>query len=385
MSPPIWAGPLAQRAGWATADFWVRAPARVNLIGEHTDYMGGLVLPVALNLEMRALLRRRSDRSVDVRSLDLDQRDEFALGRELDSPGPGFGTYVRAVTATLAKELQLTAGFDLGLQSDIPVAAGLSSSAALEAIAALSALAASGESLSAERLVGICHRAENEIVGVACGLMDQTICIQGRSGCALAIDCDSRRIRPVDLGDLAIVVCDTRAERRLSSSEYNLRRRQCEAGLATLSQIDPSIGSLRDVTEDLIDRHAGSLPEPIGDRVRHVVSENERVRAMVTALESGRRDEMGALMAASHRSLSVRFAVSSDALDAMVDAAEASPGVIGARLTGGGFGGCTVNLVEPAATAEFAEAVASGFRQRTGREAGVHICQSADGASWGAN
>ena len=381
---PAWAAGLAARAGGA--DFWVRAPGRVNLIGEHTDYTGGLVLPVALDLEIRGVVRVRGDARIRVRSLSLDSADEFAIGAEDEGRGPEFGRYVRGVLAGLARSRvpgREWAGFDLTLDSTLPVAAGLSSSAALEGATAMAATAVNGIDATPEELVGACHWAENEFVGLACGVMDQSICIHGRPGHAMLLDCGDGARRHIRLGDLAIVVADTGSERRLSASAYNQRRSQCEQGLATLAEKSPGLQSLRQVDPDMLERRRAELPPIIYRRLRHVVGENRRVEVMAGALAAGDRRVMGDAMAASHQSLRDDFEVSSSELDAMVESARDAPGLIGSRLTGAGFGGCTVSLVEPEKTAEFGTALAEGYRRRCGREARVYACRSAAGAAWG--
>ena len=380
---PAWADSLTRQLDWRDAGFWVRAPGRVNLIGEHTDYMGGLVLPTALDLEMRGLVRVRDDRQVRLRSLKLGAADCFQLGEENALSDPGFGRYARGVTAALSQHHRLERGFELVFDSQIPVAAGLSSSAALEALVGLAALAVNGLPLDRDRLVDACHWAENQFVGVACGLMDQTICIHGQAGNAVLIDCQSRARTLAPIGNMAIVVCNTLSSRQLSASAYNLRRSQCEQGLAGLARQDPTIRSLRDVDVAAAAELGTRLEPVIARRIGHVVAENQRVRAMVKALAAGDRSSMGRLCAASQDSLRDNFEVSSPELEAMVAAARGAPGLIGARLTGGGFGGCTVNLVEPARTADFAAAVEASYLRETGQEPEIYVCQSAAGASWG--
>jgi galactokinase len=375
---------LAEKAGGA--EFWVRAPGRVNLIGEHTDYTGGLVLPVALDLEIRGVVRVRRDSRVRVCSVALEGTDEFDIGAEDAGRGPEFGRYVRGVLAALGRSRfggREWSGFDLILESTLPVAAGLSSSAALEGATAMATIAVNGIDPSPEELVRACHWAENEFVGLACGVMDQSICIHGQTGHAMLLDCGDGGRRQIPLGNLAIVVADTGSERRLSSSAYNRRRSQCEQGLARLAEASPGLTSLRQVDPDMLERHRAELPPLIYRRLRHVVGENRRVEVMAGALAAGDRPVMGEAMAASHRSLRDDFEVSSAELDAMVESAHDAPGLIGSRLTGAGFGGCTVSLVEPDRTAEFGAALAEGYRRRCGREARVYACRSAAGAGWG--
>ena len=383
---PAWAEELAARlpAGSEQA-YWVRAPGRVNLIGEHTDYNQGFVLPAAIDLEIRAVFSPRQDRTVAVTSLSLDSSDEFELGNEGPPVRGRWSNYVRGVSREL-----LNAGAPIGrglnavIDSTLPVGAGLSSSAALEAIAALALLGANGIEPEPLRLATTCRQAENDYVGVACGVMDQMAVLLSREGHATLIDCRDLTTTHVAIPrDISIVVCDTRIERRLDASEYNRRRSECERGVQLLGMRLEGVVALRDVGPADLLQFGAELPPAVASRCRHVVEENARVHAAVKSLESGAYRDLGRLFADSHRSLRDLYEVSCPELNAMVEAAQKIEGCYGARLTGAGFGGCTVNLVERGAEAKFARAVAADYRRSTGLDARIFVCASASAASAG--
>ena len=362
----------------------VRGPGRVNLIGEHTDYNGGYVLPAAIDLEIRIAFVPTSDRHVAITLPDIGERREFSL----DAIPPASGQWIDYVAAT-AWSLQSAGlalhGFRGVLASNLPISAGLSSSAALELVSAWALLdppdlAAHG--IDPMTLARLCQRAENDHVGVHCGLMDQFAATLGQRGRAMFLDCRELTYRPVPLPnhDIALVVCDTNAPRRLGDSEYNERRAECESAVAKIAAAEPGVESLRDVDPDMLARHATRLQPVELARAEHVVSENVRVLRTVEALEVGNLAAIGRLFAESHASLRDRFEVSSPELDAMVEIANATPGVLAARMTGAGFGGCTVNLVRREALESFRAAIEREYPERTGREPHVFVVDAADGA-----
>jgi galactokinase len=358
----------------------VRAPGRVNLIGEHTDYNDGFVLPAAIDLEIRIAYLPTDDRRVELTRLDSGERDGF----DLDASRPKAGSWLDYVagTAWALGEAGLSMGGMRGvIASSLPPNAGLSSSAAIELAAAWAFLGDAAEGLDRFELARLCQRAENAYVGVQSGLMDQFAESCGVVGSALFLDCRSAAWRPIALpADVALVVCHTGSPRHLSGSEYNLRRRQCEAAVAELARDDPTIRSLRDVTPGALAAAAERLDPVAYRRADHVVTENARVEATVAALTAGDLAAVGRLFAASHASLRDRFEVSSPELDAMVEIATAVPGVIGARMTGAGFGGCTVNLVRPDAVEALRAAVETGYPSRTGLTPMVLPVRATDGA-----
>jgi galactokinase len=358
----------------------VRAPGRVNLIGEHTDYNLGYVLPAAIDLEIRIAYLPTDDGRVELTRLDDGDRDGFRLGE--DRPRAGTWLDYVAGTAWALAEAGLPArGLRGVIATSLPPNAGLSSSAAIELASAWAMLDEAAPSMDRLTLAQICQRAENSYVGVQSGLMDQFAESCGVAGAAMLLDCRSLEWRPIALPDgLELVVCHTGSRRHLDGSAYNERRAQCEAVVQVLARDDPAIHSLRDVRPDHL-RATGDRLDPVSRRrAEHVVSENERVLECVAALEADDRAAIGELFAASHASLRDRYQVSSPELDAMVEIARSVPGVVAARMTGAGFGGCTVNLVEIGATAALRRAVEADYTARTGLEPMVLPVAAAAGA-----
>lgn len=359
-----------------------RAPGRVNLIGEHTDYNDGFVLPVAIDRETVVAARRGENGRVRVHSLNLKESAEF----KLESPGAKrrgiWLDYIEGVAQVLkARGLNLR-GADMALASDVPVGAGLSSSAALEISTGLALLTVSGIEVDKVELALAGQQAEHLYVGTRCGIMDQLVAACGQKGHALLIDCRSLEMTqiPLDTSSVAIAICDTHVKHELSSSEYNTRRLECERGVELLSAALPGIRALRDVSVKDFRTHEGLLPEPIRSRCRHVVTENERTLLAADALRASDFEAMGRLMFKSHESLRDDYAVSCAELDVMVEIAASIEGVYGARMTGGGFGGSTVNLVQRDALEEFQEKVAAEYNKATRKIPTIYISESGDGA-----
>jgi galactokinase len=347
------------------------APGRVNLIGEHTDYNGGFVLPVAIDHTIAVAVAAREDDRVRALSVDHDQRDDFSLDNARRHPMGGWRNYVRGVLwALLDSQLQVR-GVDLSISGDVPQGAGLSSSAALELALAGAICAASGIRLPPREMALLCQRAEHMYAGVQCGIMDQFAAALAREGCALFIDCQSLETEDIPLpDDIAIVVIDSKVPRDLAGTPYNRRRDECAEAARALD-----IPSLRSAQLSQIE----SLPDVLRRRAQHVVSENGRVLAAKSALRDGDSETLGRLFAESHASLRDSFEASTPEIDLLVELANAAPGAIGARLTGGGFGGCTVNLVEAGEAQRFSEIVVSQYRQRVGLDGEAHICGTANG------
>jgi galactokinase len=358
----------------------VRAPGRVNLIGEHTDYNLGFVLPAAIDRDVWVASAPTDDRRVELVRLDTGERGSMALDESRPVDGTWFD-YAAGVAAELGAAGLPVTGLRGVVGSTLPIGAGLSSSAALELTVALALLGDGADAVSRLDLAQIAQRAENDYVGVQCGLMDQVASGCGVAGAALLLDCRSLDLQPVPIpSDLELVVCHTGSSRRLGP-EYNRRRAECDAGVAALAAVDPSVASLRDATPARLDTVAASVDPVVLRRCRHVVAENERVLATVAALESGDLAVVGRLFAESHASLRDLFEVSSPELDALVEIGAAVPGVVASRMTGGGFGGCTVHLVERGRAGALADAVAASYASRTGHTAVVMPVRAVDGAA----
>lgn len=358
----------------------VRAPGRVNLIGEHTDYNDGFVLPAAIDRNVLLAAARRDDDRVHLLAVDLDGEDEFSLMAITRHAERRWPNYHRGVAAMLQARGYRLVGADVAFSSNIPIGAGLSSSAAVEVAAAFGFLALAGQEMDRVQMALACQQAEHEYAGVPCGIMDQLISALGRAHHALLIDCRDLSYRHVPIPKGArIVVADTSVRRDLASSEYRVRRAQCEDAVDVLRDELPSIRALRDVSLDELYRYQHLLPDVVFRRARHVVTENRRVLDMAAALERGDLACAGRLLAESHRSLRDDYEVSSPELDALVEAAMAAPGCFGARLTGAGFGGCIVSLVADDAVADFARYVSQAYRERMGRQALVYVTNADDG------
>jgi galactokinase len=360
--------------------FW--APGRVNLIGEHTDYNDGFVLPMAIDAGTVVAAARREDRMVRVRSANLDGSAEFDLDRAGEPVRHVWLDYVEGMARSLEETGLRLAGADLLIQSDVPLGAGLSSSAALEISVGLSLVCLAGIEVDRRALALAGQRSEHDYVGIKCGIMDQYIAALGLAGHALLIDCRTLEstLIPMDLKDVAVVVCDTRVKHALASSEYNLRREQCSRGVELLREVMPDIRALCDVSVAEFEQHQARLPELIRNRCRHVVTENARTLAAAEALKAGDLKLIGKLMYASHQSLDRDYEVSSPELNLLVEIASSLDGVIGSRMTGGGFGGCTVNLIERGRIETFSDVVSRKYESGTGKAPLVYVFEAGDGA-----
>ena len=360
----------------------VRAPGRVNLIGEHTDYNDGFVMPAAIGLEIRMAILPTDDRRVEV---TLDDTGESA-GFELGAIGPPTRTWIDYLAGTawaLAEAGRPLRGFRGVLASNLPPGSGLSSSAAIEMMAALAMLGPDAAGPPEPRAVAG-RRAENGYVGVQSGVMDQFASAAGVADHAILLDCRSLEWRPVPLplDECALVVCHSGSSRKLETSAYNERRADCERAVAAIATIEPSVRALRDVDASLLERATELLDPVAARRARHIVEENDRVFAAERALAAGDLAEVGRLFAASHASLRDLFEVSSPELDALVEIATGVDGVVAARLTGAGFGGSTINLVRRDAVAALRAAVERDYRARTGLEPQVFEVDAVAGASF---
>jgi galactokinase len=352
----------------------VRAPGRVNLIGEHTDYNDGFVLPMAIDRAIWIALSPRSDRLVTAHSLDFDETANFHLDR-LEKQS-GWVEYLKGVAWSLQDAGYTLTGFDAVITGDVPIAAGLSSSAAWELAAARAFSVTSGFAWDAAKMALLAQRAENKWVGVNCGIMDQMISAAGKADHALLIDCRSLETQTVPLPpNTVVIVLDTATRRGLVDSAYNERRAQCEAVAQFFG-----VKALRDVTLDQLNEKHDQLDRVAYRRALHVISENDRTLQAAKVMKRGEGIELGQLMQLSHMSLRDDFEVSSRELNIMVECAERQAGCYGARMTGAGFGGCAVALVRQDAAEAFSAAVAAEYQAETGLKPNIYICTATNGA-----
>lgn len=359
----------------------VRAPGRVNLLGGHTDYNDGYVLPAALDRAAWIAAASVEAREAAVYAKDLEGNAIFALDSAPPSDG-GWADYPRGVAWALQERGLRLAGLEAALTSSVPVGSGLSSSAAVEVAFAYAWLELSGLRLDRREIALVCQRAENAYVGVNCGIMDQMTSAAGAEGHAMLLDCRTLGTELVPLRrDVAITVADTGVRRKLAASEYNVRRAQCEQAVRILSEHLLGIRALRDVGPDDLERLKDHLPEIIYRRARHIVTDNTRVLQAAEALRQGDVATVGALMRGCHVSLRDDYEVSSPELDALAEAAWEVEGCYGARLTGAGFGGSIVALVAVQAVPDLEARLSTTYKAAFGREPEVHVCQSADGVS----
>jgi galactokinase len=354
-----------------------RAPGRVNLIGGHTDYNDGFVLPVTIDRAVYVALRLCKDRAVRLRSLNFEAEIEYSLR---EPPFEELPQWVQFVAGVI-EEFRASRGLDCGVEGvvwgNVPVGGGLSSSAALEVAAAEGLKDLFQINLDPEDTALLCQTVEHEYVGVQCGIMDQMAVRLGRAGRALSLDCrtlDYEHV-PLPLDEASIVIADSRVSRELAGSKYNKRRAECEEGVAFFRQFDDSIEALRDVGRDLFERHAGELDETIRRRCRHVVTENERVRKSARVLKAEDLGAFGALMSAAHKSLREDYEVSIEELDHLVATARAMEGTYGARMTGAGFGGCMVCLVANAAVDALQRNLTKRYKTQFGQEPTLYVIE----------
>ena len=358
-----------------------RAPGRVNLIGEHTDYNDGFVMPVAIDFFTQIILFPLEARMIEFYSDNFKEKVVLDFDNLPKSRSRHWSDYVVGVALMLIREGHELRGARLMISSDVPIGSGLSSSAALEVATAYALATTSDLKIERIELAKLCRRAENEFVGARVGIMDQFVSFFGETDKALLLDCRSLEFEHLPVPPSAqLVICNTMVKHDLASGAYNERRQQCEEGVKLLRTVLPNVTALRDVPSQQLEEHRKELPEVIYRRCRHVVTENERVLDAASALKQGDVAKFGQLMNQSHQSLRDDFEVSCAELDLMVGLARKVEGVFGARMTGGGFGGCTVNLVRHDKTDEFQNTVAAGYREATGLTPEIYICKAVKGA-----
>jgi galactokinase len=358
-----------------------RAPGRVNLIWEHTDYNDGFVLPAAIDRYIEFAGRRRNDRLVRVYAVDFRDQTEFSLDALQKDTAHMWSNYLRGVSKFLEADGHRLTGADIVFGGDVPREAGLSSSAAVEVAGAVFWQKLLKLELDPVYVIKLARKAENEFVGVPCGIMDQFISALGRQDHALFLDCRDLTYRHVPLRDsVKIVVCNSGVKRAVAQSEYEVRLKQCRQAVAQIASTGLAVKTLRDVELADLETARPMLDELLLRRARHVVTENQRTLEAVKVLGDGDLVRFGELMNASHESLRDDYEVSSKELDILVELARKQPGVLGARMTGAGFGGCTVNLVLAEAAAAFAENVRKGYQEALGMKAETYVCRASDGA-----
>ena len=358
-----------------------RAPGRVNLIGEHTDYNDGFVMPAAIDLATWVKVSPREYRRLQIISEDFNDEVEIDLDHEGLSARGHWSDYPVGVAVMLEQAGYRLRGARLEIRSEVPIGAGLSSSAAIEVATAFALTANSELQVERRELARLCQRAENEFVGARVGIMDQFVSLFGKEQRALLLDCRSLDFELLPLPDnVRLIICNTMVKHELASSAYNERREQCEAGVKHLSKFLPDITALRDVGLEQLEKFGSDLPDEVYRRCRHVITENVRVLSAAEALKRRDLNRFGRLMAESHRSLRDDYEVSCRELDLMVELAREIEGVYGSRMTGGGFGGSTVNLVDQHNVHQFQERVAQGYEQVTRLRPEIYVCHASGGA-----
>jgi galactokinase len=357
------------------------APGRVNLIGEHTDYSGGFVMPAAIDFSTVASVSERSDGRTEIWSENFAEGVTFAAGEVPVKRTGHWSDYPLGVAWALREAGVKIPPYSLTLQGDVPVGAGLSSSASIEVATALALMSLTGATMAREEIAKLCQRAENVYVGASCGIMDQFIACNGAEDHALLLDCRSLEFRLAPIPrEVSLVIANTMVKHSVAGGEYGTRRQEVEEGTKILHRHRPEIELLRDATPEDLEKWGHEMPDKVMRRCRHVITENLRTVAAADALEAGNLRRLGDLMAAAHVSYRDDFEASCEEADVMVEAAQRLPGLIGARLTGGGFGGCTVNLVERRSTEEFASLLKEEYRAATGIDAEIYRCHASAGA-----
>jgi galactokinase len=361
------------------SEFQVQAPARVNIIGEHTDYNGGFVLPTTTALFTRVSATTRPDRNVEVRSTNLDDTQTFTLDNLRPVDDVTWVEYVRGVAAELQADGIPLPGLNIEIDSDIPLGGGLSSSASLELAVATAMLRAAGATVAVDRLARLCQRAEHNYAGVQCGIMDQYTIACAQKGNAILLDCRSLDVVQVSIPDNArLIVTDSGVRHRLPDGNYNDRADECAAAVRLLARVVPGLTTLRDLYVDALEEHKELLGDALYRRCRHIVTENSRVHRAVDALDNANLPVLGTLLNACHKSLKNDFEISCAEVDALVEVANACDGVLGSRMIGGGFGGCVLSLTTVDAVDEAAAQIATNYGHVLGNEPWLHVVQAAD-------
>lgn len=360
----------------------VKAPGRINLIGEHTDYNNGFVLPVAIDRFIFMAGRKRNDKKIVIYSVNKDEKVETGLNELSLQNNSQWANYLLGVCSLLKKEAKNKLhGVEIFFTGDIPMEKGLSSSAALEVATCYLLCLLFNIKMDPVKMAKICQKAENEFVGMPCGIMDQFICLLGKEGKALLLDCLNLHYDYVPIGssDVNIMIIDSGVKRKLTASAYKQRRNECETAVELLKKFIPKLNSLRDLSLGEFQEYKNILPEVLRKRVKHVVSENKRVNKSISFLKKGELKEFGKLMYESHVSLRDDYEVSCKELDVLVEIAKKCRGVIGSRMTGAGFGGSTVTLAETKSGEEIQNIIKQQYFQETGINPAIYFCKTVNG------
>ena len=357
------------------------APGRVNLIGEHTDYSGGFVMPAAIDFRTIATIRPRNDGQILLSSENMAEEVLYPADPLPTTARKHWSDYPMGVAWSLAQEGVRVGGFDLSLEGNVPLGAGLSSSASIEVATALALLELAGASLPLATIALACQRAENAFVGARSGIMDQFIACAGQQDHALMLDCRSLEYRQLPIpAHVRLIICNSMVKHEHAGGQYNARRAEVEEGTRILHRRWPSIIALRDATEAQLMECRQQMPANVFRRCRHIITENKRVELAASALERADLSAFGTLMAEAHRSFRDDFEASCSELDTLVEIASGLSGCYGARMTGGGFGGCTVNLVDDGKADQFRQEIHARYRAATGIDADIYLCRASAGA-----
>ncbi len=360
---------------------YFQAPGRVNLIGEHTDYNGGFVMPMAINRNIISATALRSDNEIHIHSLNFNNTVKFTLDKLEYDKKDGWGNYVKGMAKVISDKGIKLSGMNILFEGNIPLGSGLSSSAAIEVLSGETFSKMSGKDIPSDELALLAQKAENEFIGVNCGIMDQYIISTGKKNTALFLDCRAFKAEhvPFVFDDIYVVIGNTKKERALVDSEYNSRRKECEQGVKEFNNIIGGVTHLRDVSSKQFEEHKDKLAEITGKRCQHVIYENERVLEAVTRLKNGELEAFGKLMIESHESLRDLYEVSCAELDVLVEEAIKMDGVFGSRMTGAGFGGCNVSLVKKDNVDNFIAQITEVYKSKTSREPEFYICTAENG------
>ena len=367
--------------GFKNKPIWVTAPGRINLIGEHTDYNNGFVFPAAIDKSVSFLLQLRDDKNCIIEAKDIDAHLNFSIEDNLKPSSNSWENYFLGVLHFLKKKGIMKKGFNAIFKSNIPIGAGMSSSAALSCGFGVALNEAFNLSLTKIQIAEVAQLAEHHFVGVKCGIMDQYACMFGIENHALKLDCKTLKYQPqeIELGDYKLVLIDSKVKHELSSTEYNNRRDECNRAVEILKNYDRSINTLRDVSQNHLSNFGKYLDRVAYKRCKYVIMENERVEMASQALNSNNLKLFGKLLNQSHEGLADYFEVSCDELNFLVDMSKRSEQVLGSRMMGGGFGGCTINIIAESNCDFVVNTIIDSYKKKFGIDAQSYFVQIEDG------